>query len=121
MGQMSKVSGVATSIRTDDAGVTHVRYHQTDVASFDGESVTLRNGGWWTATTKARINQAAAQFNLGFRLTQKSGAWIVWFPGTDRPQLNFRDGMTFPILPDAPDVLGLVGPTPDVQSGELWV
>ena len=76
MPQLSNVSGVATSIRTDADG-THIRYHSTDVVSFTNETITLRTGGWRTVTTKARMNQASNQFALGFSVYQSKGIWYV--------------------------------------------
>lgn len=76
MPQNSEVRGVATSIRADREG-THVRYHNTDVVSFDTFSVTLRTGGWSTATTKLRMNQASNQFGLGFKVFQRNATWYV--------------------------------------------
>ncbi len=72
MSQTAKVSGVATTIRTDTNG-THVRYHSTDVVSFNDKTITLRTGGWNTATTRLRMNQASNQFHLGFSVYQKAG------------------------------------------------
>lgn len=76
MPQNSEVRGVATSIRADREG-THVRYHNTDVVSFDTFSVTLRTGGWSTASTKLRMNQASNQFGLGYRVYAKEHRWFV--------------------------------------------
>ena len=75
--QTRVVKGVATTIRQDADG-THIRYHQTDVCSIhpDG-SVTLRTGGWRTATTRTWMNQAANQFALGFRVYQQDFDWFV--------------------------------------------
>jgi hypothetical protein len=95
MAQQHKVTGVATSIRTDPDG-THVRYHDTDVVSFSyvKSLITLRTGGWRTVTTKTRMNQAANQFNLGFQVAQKDGDWTVHLPG--RKDIPFdSDTITF--------------------------
>ena len=86
MAQSQRVSGVATSIRTDSDGYTCVRYHQTDVVRFKGERIILNTGGWFTATTKLRMNQASNQFGLGFRVYQKNHEWFV----------SLRDGRVFP-------------------------
>jgi hypothetical protein len=82
MAQMKTVRGVSTSIRTEN-GRTIVRYHDTDVVSFDAESVELNTGGWKTATTKTRMNQAANQFGLPYRVYQKDHAWFVRFSNGD--------------------------------------
>jgi hypothetical protein len=89
MAQTYKVSGVATSIRTEE-GTTHVRYHATDVVSFNADVIVLRSGGWHTNTTKNRMMQASHQFGLGFSVWQKDFAWYVDYRGHTR---DFTDGM----------------------------
>ena len=76
MGQTHTVGKVATSIRTED-GKTRVRYHATDVVAFDNDEIILDTGGWWTTTTKTRMNQASRQFGLGFSVFQRDWAWFV--------------------------------------------
>jgi hypothetical protein len=88
MAQTSKVSGVATSVYTDDNSALCVRYHQTVVWQKTAEgSIILRTGGWRTATTKARMNQAFNQFGPACSVYQKKGAWFVRSreTGTDVP------------------------------------
>jgi len=75
--QTSRVSGTATRVWQDDAGNTHVRYHNTDVVSFNDRWITLRTGGYKTVTTKARMNQASNQFSLGYGVFQRAGEWHV--------------------------------------------
>lgn len=77
MAQTWKLGTTATSVRTDANGVTHVCYHSTDVVSFDSKQIMLRTGGWRTATTKARMNQAAVQFSLGYSVSQVKGEWFI--------------------------------------------
>ena len=91
MGQTQRVSGVATSIRRDQDGYTCVRYHQTDVVRFKDESIILNTGGWFTATTKVRMNQASNQFGLGFHVYQKSHEWFVRME--DGRVLRMTDGI----------------------------
>jgi hypothetical protein len=92
MSQLSRVTGVATNIRTED-GVTIIRYHSTDVVKFTEHSITLNSGGWHTATTKTRMNQASNQFGLGYSVVQRDFGWYVVFPSGMK--LPFSDGMTF--------------------------
>jgi hypothetical protein len=84
------VKGVATSIRENAERYTVVRYHQTDVVVFNPFEIILDSGGWRTATTKKRMNQAAQEFRLGFSVFQRSGKWIVEFNGIES---EFMDGM----------------------------
>jgi len=50
-----------------------VRYHSTNVVSYykSGE-IVLDTGGWWTVTTKARLNEYAP-----VRVSQRDGEWFV--------------------------------------------
>ena len=89
MAQTRKVAGRATSIRTEDS-FTNVRYHNTDVVSFNDRCIVLRSGGWHSATTKLRMNQTSNQFGLGFNVRQKSFGWFVDFKESSYP---FEDGM----------------------------
>ncbi len=101
MAQTREVRGVATNIRSDREG-THVRYHSTDVVTFTPSEITLRTGGWSTATTKTRMNQAANQFGLGYRVYAKSHRWFV---DTGYSVLPFDDdSLTWKRSPYAGDV-----------------
>lgn len=93
MANQNRVGTVATSVSGTMPGQTlRVQYHQTVVVSRDAEgTITLDSGGWRTATTKTRMNQAANQFGLGFQVYAKRGEWFVSYRGEDIP---FRDGMT---------------------------
>ena len=52
-----------------------VRYHGTNIVTYDGEgNVSLNHGGWMTQTTKARINQYAPH---GIQVFQKDFEWYV--------------------------------------------
>ena len=84
MPQTQRVSGVATSIRGEE-GRTIIRYHNTDVVSFNDKDVILNTGGWKTATTKTRMNQASNQFGLGYQVSQKKGDWFVDYKGKTIP------------------------------------
>jgi len=76
MSQTRRLGTTATTVRRD-GDATHVRYHQTDVVSFDDKTITLRTGGWKTATTKLRMNQAANQFKLHYGVHQEKGQWYI--------------------------------------------
>jgi hypothetical protein len=77
-----------------------VRYHQTDVVMFDADYVVLNSGGWRTATTKLRMNQASRQFNLGYTVTQYKREWFVRYHcGENWARVPFRDNMTVPVVP----------------------
>lgn len=84
MAQTQYLGKTATSVFTDDDGFTKVVYHQTVVVRWDGAFIMLNTGGWSSATTIARMNQASSQFKLGFNVTQtagKDGRRYVTFKG----------------------------------------
>jgi len=58
-----------------------VRYHETNVVEFDDKEIKLNSGGWFTQTTKRRMNQASGVYNLGYYVYQKDGQWITEYKG----------------------------------------
>lgn len=90
MSRMNEIGRRATSIQTVD-GKTAVTYHNTAVVTFDENLITLNNGGWFTNTTKNRMNQASNQFGLGFGVYQKDFTWYVEYNGET---VEFQNGMT---------------------------
>lgn len=97
MGTMNRIGKTATSIERKQGGLVSVRYHSTEVVrvAADG-TVTLNTGGWRTATTKARMNQAANEFGLGYMVYQEKGDWFVSLRQSDGswhqvPALPFED------------------------------
>jgi hypothetical protein len=91
MSQTQRVGSTATKVTTLD-GETSVKYHDTVVVRFRPGQVVLNSGGWRTATTKLRMNQAANEFGLRFQVFQSKGEWFVTHELTDET-LNFQDGM----------------------------
>lgn len=76
-----------TTIKHED-GKTAVRYHWTDVVTFDNNTITLDTGGYDTVTTKRRMNQASDTFGLGFGVYQKNFKWFVEYKGKTIPYPN---------------------------------
>jgi hypothetical protein len=95
MAQTQVVRGTATRVSTVE-GRTEVRYHDTVVVAFDEVSVTLDSGGWRTATTKNRMNQAANQYDLGYGVYQERGEWFVVVDRDWDNPIPFEDGMVLP-------------------------
>ena len=83
MAQTSICRGVATSVVCTNGRITVV-YHKTRVVDVTPKHITLDTGGWKTATTKLRMNQASAQFNLGYSVYQQKGQWFVSYRGVTR-------------------------------------
>lgn len=94
MARYNQVGKVGTYVIGDGDNLV-VSYHGTPVVTVANGQVTLRNGGWFTATTKTRMNQAANQYGLGFGVYQKKGVWYIALHNGET--LEFRDGITFPI------------------------
>ena len=81
MAQQYQVGKTATTIHTNEQGQTQVIYHSTPVVCFTNKVIILNTGGWMTVTTKTRMNQASAQFNLGYRVMQRDYNWFVEYDG----------------------------------------
>lgn len=90
---MRTISAHHTAVFADKDGKQKVVYHSTCIVEFDAESVTLNSGGYRTATTKKKMNQAIAQFQLGqIEVYQRNNEWFVCALG--HGVLSFKDGMT---------------------------
>lgn len=88
-----KISGVpkkASTVRTQD-NLMRVKYHNTDVVSFNNDEIILDSGGWATSTTKTRMNQVSTEYNLGYSVSQRNYDWYVQYKGKEIP---FSDGMS---------------------------
>ena len=66
--------------KTEDGKKT-VRYHDTDVVTWDDNVIILDTGGWKTKTTRLRMNQVSEVYNLGYRVWQKDWVWYVDYKG----------------------------------------
>jgi len=62
-----------------------VWYHNTQVVRVTDKEITLNTGGWSTVTTKLRMNQAANEYGLGYKVFQKDYAWFVTYKGETIP------------------------------------
>lgn len=71
----------------------HLRLHETDVVVYhpNGGGMTLDTGGWFTVTTKDRINAALPG---GFRIYSVKGNWFLHRNIRDLPDVPFVDRMT---------------------------
>ena len=76
MANMQKIGSHKTTVRTENNNRI-VRYHNTDVVTFNDKFIYLNNGGFMTNTTKVRINQTANEYNLWFKVYQKNYTWFV--------------------------------------------
>jgi hypothetical protein len=85
----NKLSPYATAIFSDDHYMMVV-YHSTAIVKWNSVEIILNSGGWLSATTKKKMNQASLQFNLGFSVYQKDFSWFVDYDGQTVP---FVDNM----------------------------
>ena len=54
-----------------------VKYHQTKIVEWNENTITLRTGGYFTQTTKKKMNLASKEFDLGFKIKQKEFDWFI--------------------------------------------
>ena len=65
------------TIATDN-NVLMVTYHNTIVVKvIDNRYIVLNNGGFYTNTSKRRMNQASLQYNLNYAVYQCNFLWYV--------------------------------------------
>lgn len=82
--QADQVRGVRTDVfKHGDEG--RVIYRGTTVVYWDSSKIFLDTGGWKSATTKLRMNQASNQFGLGYGVYAKGGKWYVSYRGRQIP------------------------------------
>ena len=80
----NKVGTHCTTVGTSN-GTTKIMYHSTVVVEFDIDVITLNNGGYFSKTTKRRMNHTSGQSNLGYKVYQKGGVWYVDYDGGTYP------------------------------------
>jgi hypothetical protein len=81
-----------------------VRYHSTDILTYQPDGcITLNSGGWQTLTTKEHIND---DLPAPWRLYQKRSVWYLWNRRTGEEYI-FQDGIT---ITAAGEVLGAAAP-----------
>ena len=91
MSRQDRIGTHKTSIFTDEHGALCVKYHATVVAKRNADgSIVLNGGGYRTATTKTRINQALHTWGSDWFVYQKDFNWYARNPRTEK---DFADGM----------------------------
>lgn len=75
----------ATSEYNLAGNYTVVNYQGTNVVSFNDRTIILDPHGWWTKTTKRRMNQASEEHDLGYWVYQKNGQWYCDYDGRTIP------------------------------------
>lgn len=74
----------------EEEDYTIIKYHQTEVVKFNNNKIILNSGGYKTLTTKVRMNQASAEYNLGFEVFQKKNKWYINYKGKE---IEFKDNI----------------------------
>lgn len=94
----STLSTYATTISATPSGdCATVRYHATDIVSFDPYVVLLSNDGYDTVTTRRKINQAATQFGLPIAVIRvKGNSYIVRRDELGRCDFDLSRARPFP-------------------------
>ena len=78
VGLGSLVGKHQTSINWNYANsVLAFKYWYTDIVKVTATEVILDNGGWYTSTTKRRMNEIAEALGFDFRVYQKDYNWYV--------------------------------------------
>lgn len=96
MAQTHTFKGTARAQLTVN-GARHYVYHRTAVVIVNSDrTIRLDSGGWRTATTRTAMNQASNQDELGFRVFQRAGDWLVTWQGRELP---FADQMLLTHVP----------------------
>lgn len=83
MSQQHTLGKHATTVRgcATNSNPLSVVYQNTEVVNVTSDKITLNTGGWFTNTTKTRMNQTSNQFGLGFSVYQKNYRWFVEYAG----------------------------------------
>lgn len=78
-----------TSVHYDNAlKCLMIYYHDTAIATiYDDGRVKIDNGGWWSKTTKTRINAILSALGLSYSIYQANWQWY----------LSDREGITYPL------------------------
>ena len=66
--------------------------HRTAIAVYDhkNQALKLNTGGWYSVTTKSRLNAILSELKCGFRVFQKN---FDWYLSTNNQTVDFWDNM----------------------------
>lgn len=59
------------------AQTTKIALYDTTIVEFTKKTIKLNSGGFYTRTTKERMNQVSREYNLGFQVFQDKYIWQV--------------------------------------------
>lgn len=109
MTQQQRIGRTATKVAGDGEGNIEITYHATKVVIFNEELITLNSGGYYSNTTKTRMNQASNTFRLKFQVFQNKHEWYVDFSGKtypycDKMRLDRKSGDVFKYVRNGQEV-----------------
>lgn len=85
------LSNYRTTVSADDTASVIVTYVSTQIVRVNrDDTITLDTGGYQTVTTKRKMNQAAAQFRLGYSVWQRDYQWYVTKPSGEEVRFDGR-------------------------------
>jgi hypothetical protein len=91
MAQQHPLIGPPGSTIVTNGRNLRIQYQGLDFVRVRYQEITLNAGGSRTQREQHRLNQAARQFDLGFRISVSGGGWVVQ---TDQGDYRYADGMT---------------------------
>lgn len=84
-----------------DGGAVAVRLHDTDVVTYNADgTVTFDTGGWFTMTTKERMNYFGPS---GWVIGSDRGTWYFGHGYQDKDRVRYFDGIT--VNPDTGQIV----------------
>ena len=93
MAQQDTIGTHKTTVKGTENGLSVV-YHWTEIVRTTPTEIHLDTNGWWTNTTKTRMNQTSNQFRLGFTVYQKNYEWYIEYKGKtihfNKPQITLK-------------------------------
>ncbi len=78
MPTMNKIGKHKTKVWGDGEHI-FVKYWNTIVVTVCPDQIILDTGGFYTNTTRVRMNQSSKYFNLGFDVSVSKGSWYAKF------------------------------------------
>ena len=81
----------------DDTARKEVMLHNTVIVTHYTKTnkVMLNNGGWYSVTTKRRMNEVSDEWDLGFSVFQKKGVWYV--ASKNKEEVEYYNYMEFDV------------------------
>lgn len=100
MSTKNKAIGTHRTVILGDTYGFEVVYHETTIFRREGNVIRLNTGGYFTATTKRRMNQALAQSFPHLTVVQRGGDWCLVDNKSDAAIPFNGEGLTFTVGPD---------------------